>query len=81
MSNAFHFGVGDTLWTTPLMPTTGQGYAGGIILLIFMALFLRFLGYSTEHTTEVLEPEETQPLQWRRSRQLSQDGAVSGGRG
>jgi len=43
MSNSFHFGVGDTLWTTPLTPTSGQGYAGTIILLILMALFLRFL--------------------------------------
>ncbi|KAL6405311.1 hypothetical protein AUP68_11062 [Ilyonectria robusta] len=43
MSNAFHFGVGDTLWTTSLTPTNGQGYAGAIILLILMALFLRFL--------------------------------------
>ncbi|KAI8648725.1 Copper transport protein [Fusarium keratoplasticum] len=43
MSNAFHFGVGDALWATPLTPTTGQGYAGAIILLILMALFLRCL--------------------------------------
>ncbi|EWZ78488.1 hypothetical protein FOWG_17276 [Fusarium oxysporum f. sp. lycopersici MN25] len=43
MSNAFHFGVGDSLWATPLTPTTGQGYAGAIMLLILMALFLRFL--------------------------------------
>ncbi|OIW24984.1 hypothetical protein CONLIGDRAFT_717941 [Coniochaeta ligniaria NRRL 30616] len=43
MSSAFHFGLGDTLWTTPLTPTTGQGYAGAIVLLILMAIFLRFL--------------------------------------
>ncbi|KAI8648737.1 hypothetical protein NCS55_01482000 [Fusarium keratoplasticum] len=43
MANTFHFGVGDTLWATPLTPTTGQGYAGAIMLLILMALFLRFL--------------------------------------
>ncbi|EWY79747.1 hypothetical protein FOYG_17141 [Fusarium oxysporum NRRL 32931] len=43
MSNAFHFGVGDTLWTQSLTPTNGQGYAGAIILLILMALFLRLL--------------------------------------
>lgn len=43
MSNAFHFGVGDPLWTTSLTPTNGQAYAGAIILLILMAFFLRFL--------------------------------------
>lgn len=43
MSSAFHFGLGDTLWTTPLTPTTGQGYAGAIVLLVLMAVFLRFL--------------------------------------
>jgi len=43
MSSAFHFGVGDTLWTTPLTPTTGQGYAGAIVLLMLLAIFLRFL--------------------------------------
>ncbi|KAH8588244.1 Ctr copper transporter family-domain-containing protein [Bisporella sp. PMI_857] len=43
MSNAFHFGLGDTLWTTSLTPTNSQGYAGAIILLILMAIFLRFL--------------------------------------
>ncbi|UPK96057.1 hypothetical protein LCI18_006992 [Fusarium solani-melongenae] len=43
MANTFHFGVGDTLWAKPLTPMTGQGYAGAIILLILMAVFLRFL--------------------------------------
>ena len=43
MSNAFHFGSGDTLWITSLTPTNSQGYAGAISLLILMALFLRFL--------------------------------------
>jgi hypothetical protein len=43
MSNAFHFGVGNTLGTALLTPANGQGYAGAIILLIFMAFFLRFL--------------------------------------
>jgi len=43
MANTFHFGVGDTLWAKPLTPTTGQGYAGAIMLLILMAVFLRFL--------------------------------------
>lgn len=43
MSNAFHFGIGDTLWTSSLTPTNSQGYAGAIILLVLMALFQRFL--------------------------------------
>jgi hypothetical protein len=43
MANTFHFGVGDTLWATPLTPTSGEGYAGAIMLLILIALFLRFL--------------------------------------
>ncbi|EWZ78648.1 hypothetical protein FOWG_17152 [Fusarium oxysporum f. sp. lycopersici MN25] len=43
MANTFHFGIGDTLWAKPLTPTTGQGYAGAIMLLILMAIFLRFL--------------------------------------
>ncbi|KAL9561759.1 hypothetical protein ACKAV7_014021 [Fusarium commune] len=43
MTNKFHFGVGDTLWAKPLTPTTGQGYAGAIMLLILMATFLRFV--------------------------------------
>ena len=43
MSNALHFGIGDTLWTKPLTPTNGQGYFGAILLLMIMALLLRFL--------------------------------------
>ena len=43
MSNVFHFGVGDTLWVTPLTPMTSHGYAGAIVLLVFMTLFLRGL--------------------------------------
>ncbi|KAJ9132073.1 hypothetical protein NKR23_g11420 [Pleurostoma richardsiae] len=43
MSSTFHFGTGDPLWTTTLTPTNAQGYAGAIILLVLMALFLRFL--------------------------------------
>jgi len=43
MSNALHFGLGDTLWAKPMTPTNGQGYFGAILLLISMTLLLRFL--------------------------------------
>ena len=43
MSTALHFGVGDTLWTKPLTPTNVQGYVGAMLLLITLALLLRFL--------------------------------------
>lgn len=43
MSSSFHVGTGDALWIPSLTPTTGAGYVGAIILLMFLAASLRFV--------------------------------------
>jgi hypothetical protein len=58
MANSFHFGVGDTLWTSTLTPKTKEGYAGVIVLLILMAILLRFLIVATTAAGRYLKSRE-----------------------